>query len=201
MALEPVTVTVEEEENPELTDMTRRFWASAALSIPILFLAMGEMIPGNPIAGVVPDGLTSWIQLALATPVVLWGGWPFFVRGWQSVVTRHLNMFTLIGLGVAVGFGYSVIATLFPGIFPSSFRNEAGEVGVYFEAAAVIVALVLLGQVLELRARGRTGAAIRALLGLAPNTARRLGDDGSEDDVPLDQVHPGDRRPDHTIAG
>ncbi len=193
MALEPVTVTVEEEENPELKDMTRRFWVSAALSIPILFIAMGELIPGNPVARVIPNGVSSWIELALAAPVVLWGGWPFFVRGWRSVVTRNLNMFTLIGLGVGVGFGYSVIATLFPEIFPSSFRNEAGEVGVYFEAAAVIVTLVLLGQVLELRARGRTGAAIRALLGLAPNIAHRLGDDGSEEDIPLDQVHPGDR--------
>ncbi len=193
MALEPVTVTLEEEANPELLDMTRRFWVSVALSLPVLFLAMGGMIPGNPVTDFVPHQVSSWIEFALATPVVLWAGWPFFVRGWQSIVTRNLNMFTLIGLGVAVGFGYSVVATLLPQIFPDSFRNEMGEVGVYFEAAAVIVTLVLLGQVMELRARHRTGAAIKALLGLAPATARRLRDDGTEEDIPLDQVHPGDR--------
>jgi Cu+-exporting ATPase len=193
MALEPVTVTLEEEANPELLDMTRRFWVSVALSLPVLIIAMGGMIPGNPLTDLIPHRMSSWIEFALATPVVLWAGWPFFVRGWQSIVTRNLNMFTLIGLGVAVGFGYSVVATLLPQIFPDSFRNEMGEVGVYFEAAAVIVTLVLLGQVMELRARHRTGAAIKALLGLAPATARRLRDDGTEEDIPLDQVHPGDR--------
>jgi Cu+-exporting ATPase len=193
MALEPVTVTAEEEANPELLDMSRRFWVSLALSLPVLVIAMGGIIPGNPLTDLIPHRVSSWIELALAAPVVLWGGWPFFVRGWQSIITRNLNMFTLIALGVAVGFGYSVVATLAPGIFPESFRNEVGEVGVYFEAAAVIVTLVLLGQVMELRARHRTGAAIKALLGLAPTTARRLLDDGTEEDIPLDQVHPGDR--------
>jgi Cu+-exporting ATPase len=192
MALEPVTVTVDEEDNPELTAMTRRFWVGLALSIPVLFLAMGDVIPGNPVVSLISQRTSGWIQLVLAAPVVVWGGWPFFVRGWQSVVTWNLNMFTLIGLGVAVGFGYSLIATLFPGIFPDSFRNEAGDVGVYFEASAVIVTLVLMGQVLELRARSRTGAAIKALLGLAPATARRLDESGGEEDVPLDRVHPGD---------
>jgi Cu+-exporting ATPase len=194
MALEPRTVTMDEEENPELTDMRRRFWVSAVLTLPVFAIAMSEMLPsGGPIAGLVPQPLFTRIQLALATPVVLWGGWPFFVRGWRSVVTRHLNMFTLIGLGVAVAYGYSVVAALLPGVFPHAFRNHAGAVGVYFEAAAVIVTLVLLGQVLELQARSRTGAAIKALLGLAPKTARRIENDGSEVDVLLEQVHPGDR--------
>ena len=193
MALEPRVVTAEEEENPELVDMRRRFWASVVLTLPVFVIAMAELLPGEPLQQLASLGVLSWAELALATPVVLWGGWPFFVRGWQSVVTWNLNMFTLIGLGVAVAYVYSLVATLFPEIFPASFRDEAGEVGVYFEAAAVIVTLVLLGQVLELKARSRTGAAIKALLGLAPKTARRLSDDGSEDDVPLDEVHPGDR--------
>ncbi|HSF85964.1 MAG TPA: heavy metal translocating P-type ATPase [Acidimicrobiia bacterium] len=194
MALEPRTVTMDEEENPELTDMRRRFWVSAVLTLPVFAIAMSEMLPsGGPIAGAIPQPLLTWIQLALATPVVLWGGWPFFVRGWRSVVTRHLNMFTLIGIGVAVAYSYSVVAALLPGVFPNAFRSHAGAVGVYFEAAAVIVTLVLLGQVLELKARSRTGAAIRALLGLAPKTARRIEHDGSEVDVLLEQVHPGDR--------
>jgi Cu+-exporting ATPase len=154
---------------------------------------MGEHLPGHPLARIATTDALGWLQLVLATPVVLWGGWPFFVRGWQSVVHRSLNMFTLIGLGVGVSYLYSLVAKLFPGIFPPSFRLESGEVAVYFEAAAVIVTLVLLGQVLELKARSRTGAAVKALLGLAPKTARLLRDDGSEEDVPLDQVHPGDR--------
>jgi Cu+-exporting ATPase len=194
MALEPRTVTLEEPENPELRDMRRRFWVSAALTLPVFAIAMSEMLPGGgPFARWLSQRVLIWIQLALATPVVLWGGAPFFVRGWQSVVTRHLNMFTLIGLGVAVAYAYSVVAALMPGLFPDSFRNHAGGVAVYFEAAAVIVTLVLLGQVLELNARSRTGAAIKALLGLAPNTARLIGDDGTETDVPLAQVRPGDR--------
>ena len=181
MALEPMTVTAEEPENEELRDMTRRFWTCTVLTAALLVVAMG--------------GFESfqWLQFVLATPVVLWGGWPFFVRGWQSVVNRSLNMFTLIALGVGVAYGYSVVATLAPVLFPPAFRDESGRVGVYFEAAAVIVTLVLLGQVMELRARSRTGAAIRALLGLAPKTARRIRQDGTEEDVPLEHVHPGDR--------
>jgi Cu+-exporting ATPase len=147
MALEPRTVTLDEGPNPELVDMTRRFWVSALLAGPLLVGAMGGFMP-------------RWLELALATPVVLWGGWPFFVRGWQSLVNRSLNMFTLIGLGVAVAYGYSVVASLFPGLFPAGFRDEAGEVGVYFEVAAAVVTLILLGQVLVLRARGQTGAAV-----------------------------------------
>ncbi len=194
MALEPRTVTEEDEENPELVDMRRRFWVSAALTLPVLIMAMSQYLPGgSPLHRIASPALLSWAEFALATPVVLWGGWPFFVRGWRSVVTWNLNMFTLIGLGVAVAYVFSVVARLLPGMFPDSFRNESGEVGVYFEAAAVIVTLVLLGQVLELKARSRTSAAIKALLGLAPKTARRLEEDGSEGDVPLDQVQPGDR--------
>jgi P-type Cu+ transporter len=193
MALEPVTVSAEKEENPELVDMTRRFWVSAALAIPAVLLAMSEMIPGRTLESLSHSSMRGWIELALTTPVVLWGGWPFFVRGWQSVVTRNLNMFTLIALGVGVAYAYSVIALLFPGLFPESLRAAHGQVGLYFEAAAAIVTLVLLGQVMELRARSRTGAAIRALLGLAPKTARVLRDDSSEEDVPLEHVHRGDR--------
>ena len=180
MALEPMTITAAEPENEELRDMTRRFWVSAILTAPILAVAMGGFN-------------MQWLELALATPVVVWGGWPFFVRGWQSIVNRSLNMFTLIALGVGVAFVYSVVATSLPGIFAPAFRDAIGRVGVYFEAAAVIVTLVLLGQVMELRARSQTGAAIRALLGLAPKTARRLHDDGGEEDVPLEHVHPGNR--------
>ena len=193
MALEPITVTAEEESDPELDDMTRRLWVSTAMTIPAMLLAMSEMLPGNAFASLAHSPASGWIQLALTTPVVLWGGWPFFVRGWQSLLNRHLNMFTLIALGVGVAYVYSVIALAFPDLFPASFRMAHGQVGVYFEAAAAIVTLVLLGQVLELRARSRTGAAIRALLRLAPNTARRLNDDGSEEDVPLEHVRPGDR--------
>ncbi|MCB1793123.1 MAG: copper-translocating P-type ATPase [Candidatus Competibacteraceae bacterium] len=193
MALEPRTVTLEEEENPELKDMTRRFWISAVLTIPLVIIAMGEFIPGVSFAWLGSPRAMGWLELTLATPVVLWGGWPFFERGWQSLINRSLNMFTLIGLGVGVAYVYSIIAVLFPDIFPASFRDAHGEVAVYFEAAAVIVTLVLLGQVMELRARHRTGAAIKALLGLAPKTARRINDDDSDEDVPLDQIHLGDR--------
>ncbi len=192
MALEQKTVSAEEDENPELLDMSRRFKVSVVLSIPLVIIAMGGMVPG--IASVlhsIPTNILKWFELVLATPVVLWGGWPFFVRGWQSVITRNLNMFTLIAMGTGVAYVYSVVATLFPGIFPPSFRGEAGEVGVYFEAAAAIVTLVLLGQVLELKARSQTGSAIKALLGLAPKTARRVKG-GVEEDIPLEQVHPGD---------
>ena len=191
MALEPRTVTVDE-ANPELEDMQRRFWWSTAITAPILAFMIAEFLPGRPLQNAMPHGWMNWIQLALATPVVVWGGWPFFVRGWASVVNRHLNMFTLIALGVAAAYVYSVVATLAPGLFPDSFRMM-GEVAVYFEPAAVIVVLVLLGQVLELRARSRTSSAIRNLLGLAPKTARRIEQDGSERDVPLEQVHVGDR--------
>ena len=192
MALEPRTVTLHE-ENPELRDMTRRFWVSTVLTVPSALLAMGEYIPGRPLESLMPPLAMNWVQLALTTTVVLWGGWPFFVRGWQSVINRSLNMFTLIALGVGVAYVYSVVATAFPSIFPASFRMEGGQVGVYFEAAAVIVTLVLLGQVMELRARSQTGAAIRALLGLAPKTARRLRDDGSDEDISLEHVRVGDR--------
>jgi len=190
MALEPRTVTAEEEENPELRDMTRRFWVSVVLSVPLLFIAMGAHIPGVEawLHSFLSARAQTALELLLATPVVLWGGWPFFVRGWQSIVHRSPNMFTLIGMGVGVSYVYSLIAALFPGIFPAAFRDQAGEVGVYFEASAIIVTLVLLGQVLELRARSQTGAAIKSLLGLAPKTARRVNADGSEEDIPLEQV-------------
>ncbi|PLY12705.1 MAG: copper-translocating P-type ATPase [Sedimenticola sp.] len=191
MALEPRTIAVEE-HNEELIDMSRRFWVSAVLALPVFLLAMVADLAPNWL----PEGLSmktvQWIEFTLATPVVLWGGWPFFVRGWQSVVSWNLNMFTLIGLGVAVAWTYSVVALLFPAIFPPNMLHEGGAVPVYFEAAAVITTLVLLGQVLELRARSRTGAAIRLLLGLTPSTARILRGDGSEEDIPLEQVMPGD---------
>jgi Cu+-exporting ATPase len=192
MALEPRAVTLDD-RNPELDDMSRRFLVSAVLTVPTFALAMGELLPGDPIATLLPGQRLAWAQLVLATPVVLWGGWPFFVRGWQSVINRSLNMFTLIALGVAVAYVYSVVATIVPGFFPQSFLAHGGHVGVYFEAAAVIVTLVLLGQVMELRARSQTGAAIRALLGLSPKTARRLQDDGREEDVALEDVRVGDR--------
>src|SRR5215475_12345337 len=193
MALEPQTVSLEEEANPELVDMTRRFWISLLLTVPLLLLAMSEMLPGRPVQHALSARLLTWIQLVLATPVVLWGGWPFFTRAWASLVNRSLNMFTLIAIGTGTAYVYSVIAALVPRIFPGSFRTHSGEVAVYFEAAAVITTLVLLGQVLELRARSQTSSAIKALLGLAPKTARRLREDGSEEDVPLDHVQPGDR--------
>jgi Cu+-exporting ATPase len=190
MALEPLTITLEEPENPELADMSRRFRIALALTIPLLPIAM---FPGVPGLRDLSADARMWAELALATPVCLWAGWPFYVRAAHSVVNRRLNMFTLIGMGVAVAYVFSVVATLFPGLFPDSFRDAEGHVGVYFEAAAVIVTLVLMGQVLELRARGRTGAAIRKLLGLAPRTARRLRDDGAEEDVPLGAIMAGDR--------
>ncbi len=193
MALEPRQASESGDENPELRDMMRRFRVSLALTVPVLFLAMGGLIPGFALETLVPHRAGGWIELALASPVVLWGGWPFFLRGWRSLLTRHLNMFTLIALGVATAYFYSVVAVVAPDIFPDSFRDAGGRVGIYFEAAAVIVTLVLLGQVLELRARSRTNAAIQALLGLAPKTARRINSDGSEGDVPLEQVQPGDR--------
>jgi P-type Cu+ transporter len=193
MALEPRTVSLADEENLELTQMTRRFWVCVVLSIPLLIIGMSELIPGAPIENLLPMNARGWVELALATPVVLWGAWPFFVRAWQSLINRSLNMFTLIGVGVGVAYLFSVIATLFPEIFPQSFRDSMGNVPVYFEAAAVITTLVLLGQVLELRARSRTGAAIKALLGLAPKRARRIGADGADEDVALDQVKVGDK--------
>ncbi|HZN93707.1 MAG TPA: HAD-IC family P-type ATPase, partial [Myxococcales bacterium] len=193
MALEPVVAAVEEERNPELEDMRRRFWVSVALALPLLLLSMSEMLPGAPVQHALSPRLITWIQLVLSTPVVLWGGWPFFQRGWASLVNRHLNMFTLIAVGVGIAYGYSLVAALFPGLFPPSFRGHGGEVAVYFEPAAVITTLVLLGQVLELTARSRTSGAIRALLGLAPKTARRVRDDGTEEDVPLDAVTVEDR--------
>ncbi|HHW78694.1 MAG TPA: copper-translocating P-type ATPase [Xanthomonadaceae bacterium] len=193
MALEPRTVTLDEEENRELQDMTRRFWISTLLTVPLVMVATGKMIPDVSFAWLGSPRALVWLELLFATPVVLWGGWPFFERGWQSLVNRSLNMFTLIALGVGVAYGYSTMAVLFPALFPAAFRDAHGEVAVYFEAAAVIVTLVLLGQVLELRARQRTGAAIKALLGLAPKTARRLAADGNEEDVPLDRIQPGDR--------
>ncbi len=191
MALEPKTITAGEQENPELIDMTRRFKISVVLSIPLVYITMGSLIPAISPEKFISREMLKWLELILATPVVLWGGWPFFVRGWKSVITWNPNMFTLIGLGVAISYVYSLVAALIPGMFPAAFRGAHGEVATYFEAAAVITTLVLLGQVLELRARSKTGAAIKALLGLAPKTARRVKD-GTEEDVPLEQVHAGD---------
>jgi Cu+-exporting ATPase len=191
MALESRTITVGTEDNPELTDMTRRFWISTVLTILLLAIAMSDLLPGRPLENLVSPRNMSWIQMVLATPVVLWAGWPFFVRAWQSIVNLSLNMFTLIGLGVGVAYVYSIVAQFFAASFPASLR-EHGVVPVYFEAAAAITTLVLLGQVLELKARSRTGAAIKALLELAPETARRLQPDGTEVDVPLAQVSAGD---------
>ena len=193
MALEPRTVSVgAEEDNAELRDMTRRFWVSLLLSLPLLAFAMSDMLPSNPLRHVASPRAIAWFQLVLATPVVLWGGWPFFERAWVSVLNRRLNMFTLIALGTGAAWAYSVVATVAPDLFPESFRTHGGEVGLYFEAAAVITVLVLLGQVLELRARSQTSSAIKALLGLAPRTARRLLPDGREEDAPLDAVQPGE---------
>jgi Cu+-exporting ATPase len=191
MALEPVEATLEEAPNHELIDMSRRFWWSLALTVPILAFMVSEFLPGQPLHRAVPMRVMMWIQFALATPVVLWGGWPFFVRGWASVLSRNLNMFTLIALGVGAAYTFSVVATIAPGLFPDSFRVH-GQVGVYFEPAAVIVVLVLLGQVLELGARSRTSNAIRGLLGLAPKTARKYEPDGTDHDVPVEHIHVGD---------
>ena len=192
MALEPRTAATQEED-AELRDMTRRFWVSTVLAIPVLFSAMGAEFWPDLFAEVIHPRTRQWLELLLATPVVLWGGWPFFVRGWRSLLTRNLNMFTLIALGVSVAWGYSMVAALVPEIFPRSVFNAMGVVPVYFEAAAVITALVLLGQVLELRARSQTNAAIKLLLGLAPKTARIVRDGGREEDIQLEQVQPGDR--------
>jgi P-type Cu+ transporter len=193
MALEPrVTVGVHEEDDSELRSMQRRFWIGVALSVPLLAISMGGMSPGSPLHNL-PGGWMEWLQLLLSTPVVLWGGWPFFQRGWASLVNRHLNMFTLIAMGTGTAYLFSVIATVMPGIFPASFLGHGGRPEVYFESAAVIVTLVLLGQVLELRARRQTSSAIKALLNLNPKTARRLRPDGSDEEIPLEQIHRGDR--------
>ena len=190
MALEARTLAPTDQPNPELDDMTRRFWIGAAIGFPVFALAMAEMVLGERVSQTVGRALSNWLQLVFATPVVLWAGRPFFERAWASLVNRSPNMFTLIGLGVGSAYLYSVAATVAPGLFPEGFRM-AGGVEPYFDTAVVIIVLVLLGQVLELRARGRTGAAIRALLRLAPATARRVTD-GAEEDVPLGVVHPGD---------
>ena len=192
MALEPRVVTLED-QNPELDDMTRRFRWSLVLSTPILAFMVSEFLPGQPLQHALPPVAMTWSQFLLATPVVLWGGWPFFVRGWASVINRHLNMFTLIALGVGAAYAFSVVATLAPGLFPASFRTHGDQIGVYFEPAAIIVVLVLLGQVLELRARSRTSSAIKKLLGLTPTTARLIDTSGAEQDVPLEHVKVGDR--------
>ena len=193
MALEPEGIVVGAEDTSELDDMTRRFWISAIFTVPLAIYAMGDLIPGKPLEGLLPAGWAQWAQFALAVPVVLWGGWPFFQRGARSLRTMNLNMFTLISLGVGVAFIFSLVATAFPGIFPHAFRNEAGEVSVYFEAAAVITTLVLLGQVLELRARSATSGAIRALLELTPPTANRIMADGQDEEVSVDDIQAGDR--------
>ena len=193
MALEPMTPAAGEAENPELRAMTRRFWVGVALSLPLLAIAMAEHFNKAALDALIAPRLLVWVQLILGTPAVLWGGWPFFQRGSASIVSRRLNMFTLIALGTGVAYAYSLVAALAPGIFPASFRDVDGQVPLYFEAAAVIVTLVLLGQVLELRARSQTSSAIRALLDLAPKRARRLREDGTDEDIPLEEVIPGDR--------
>jgi P-type Cu+ transporter len=191
MALEPVAAT-ESTANPELVSMTRRFWVSVALTLPLLAVMVSDILPGRPLQQLIEGSLLGWIELALATPVVLWGGWPFFERGWASIVHRSPNMFTLIAMGSGAAYLYSVVAVAAPDLFPAGFRDSSGNIGLYFEAAAVITVLVLLGQVLELRARSQTGGAIQALLGLAPKTARRISSRGKETDVPLVQVVVGD---------
>ena len=193
MALEPRTVMAEEKPDPELISMARRFWVSLVLTVPVVFLGMSDLLPGQPLQQRFSPSALAWAQLVLASPVVLWGGWPFFQRGWASVVNRHLNMFTLIALGTGAAYLFSVFATLFPGALPHAFTGHGGSIPVYFEAAAAITTLVLVGQVLELRARRATSGALRALLSLAPANARRIREDGQEEDVPLAHVHPGDR--------
>jgi Cu+-exporting ATPase len=190
MALEPEVATLDAPPNPELADMTRRFWIGLVLSIPPVVLEMGGHLVGGH--GWVDQTLSNWIQLVFATPVVIWAGWPFFVRGWQSLLTRNLNMFTLIAVGTGVAYVYSLVGTIAPGLFPATFRGHGGAVAVYFESAAVITVLVLLGQVLELRAREATSGAIKALLQLAPKTARRIGDDGADHEVEIDSLKVGD---------
>ncbi len=191
MALEPLLATADTGPNPELIDMTRRFWIGLVIALPVLALEMGGHLTG--LMMILSRQSSNWIQLVLATPVVLWAGWPFFVRGWQSLITRNLNMFTLIAMGTGVAWIYSVVATLAPDIFPATFREHDGAVAVYFEAAAVITVLVLLGQVLELRAREQTSGAIKALLDLAPKTARRLKDDGNDEEISIDHIAVGDQ--------
>jgi Cu+-exporting ATPase len=193
MALEPVVASAEPQPNPELADMTRRFWIGLALTAPVFVLAMAEHIPGVMLEHFVNPAVSGWTQFLFSIPVVLWAAWPFFVRGWNSLVSRNLNMYTLIALGTGVAFAYSVVALLAPDLFPASFRGASGQVALYFEAAAVISVLVLLGEVLQLRARANTSGAIRALLKLAPQTAIRVRSDGSDEEVALDQVHKGDR--------
>ncbi|MEE9237959.1 MAG: HAD-IC family P-type ATPase, partial [Thermodesulfobacteriota bacterium] len=192
MALEKQTTSLEDEENLELKDMKKRLLISVVFTVPVVVIAMGKFIPWQLLKDLLSLEYIQYVELFLATPVVLWGGLPFFVRGYQSIVNKKLNMFTLIGLGVGVAYVYSLIATLIPEIFPPSFKNQHGEVAVYFEAAAVIVTLILLGQVLELKARSQTSAAIKALLGLAPKTAILIKEDGSEAEVPLEHVQIGD---------
>nr|WP_052023597.1 heavy metal translocating P-type ATPase [Caenibius tardaugens] len=202
MALEPEEITLDQGPDPEYVDMRRRFVVSAMFTVPLFLFAMGEMVPGLNLSRLVPMEWGQWFQLALATPVVLWGAWPFFVRAVQSLKGWNFNMFTLIGLGVAIAYGFSLVATLKPDLFPASFHDHHGRVAVYFEAAAVITTLVLLGQVLELKARGQTSSALRALLELAPPVAVRIGANGDEEDVPLDTVRQGDRlrvRPGATV--
>jgi Cu+-exporting ATPase len=191
MALEPMTVTVNE-ANPELDSMTRRFWISAALTLPLLAIMISDLLPSHPIQGLLKGSLLGWFELAIASPVLLWGGWPFFQRGWASIVSRNLNMFTLISIGAGSAYIYSLVAVLMPQLFPASFRDMSGQLGLYFEASAVITVLVLLGQVLELKARSQTGSAIKALLGLAPKTARRISANGQEQDVDLNEIQVGD---------
>ena len=192
MALEPKDTSVEE-DTTELTDMTKRFWFATALTLPVFILAMSELIPGQPVQQILNHNAIAWLQFLFATPVVLWSGLPLFVRGWASIRTMNPNMFTLISIGTGVAFLYSIVAILIPDIFPESFRSSEGLVALYFEAAAVIITLVLLGQVLELRARSQTSSAIKELLGLAPKTARIVKSDGTEIDIPLEDVHPGDQ--------
>jgi Cu+-exporting ATPase len=193
MALEPIAPSAEAAPNPELADMSRRFWIGLALTAPVVALAMADFIPGVHLASIVPPRWSILVQFALASPVVLWSGWPFFMRGWQSLLLRHLNMFSLIALGVGTAYGYSLVAAFAAGIFPAGFRNPDGTIATYFEAAAVITVLVLLGQVLELRAREQTGGAIRALLNLAPKTTHRIRADGTDEEITLDLVQVGDR--------
>jgi Cu+-exporting ATPase len=193
MALEPRTVAIEEQANPELLDMSRRFWVNLGPALVVFLMAMSDMIPGQPLQRVLSGAAMNWVQCLLATPVVLWGGWPFFQRGWQSIRNLSPNMFTLIAIGTGAAYAYSLVATALPGLIPQAFHRPDGTLAVYFEAAAVITVLVLLGQILELRARSRTSSAIRALLSLAPRTARLVGGEGQEEDIPLEQVKVGDR--------
>ncbi|HEY6085143.1 MAG TPA: YHS domain-containing protein, partial [Nitrospira sp.] len=193
MALEPKVVSLKEEPNQELDDMTRRFWVSLLPAILVMGMAMAHMIPGQPLTSVMDGYRLNWLQWLLATPVVLWGGWPFFERGWASITNKSPNMFTLIALGTGAAYVYSTVATIAPDLLPPSFKQHDGSIAVYFEAAAMITVLVLLGQVLELRARRQTTSAMKALLGLAPKTARVVGPDGSEKEISLEEVRVGDR--------